>query len=317
MSERRTVTVRGDRPYDVVIGHHLLGELPGVLGTNVRRVLVVHPAALATTADTIIEDLRAAGYETFGAQVPDAEEAKTAQVAAFCWGVLGQADFTRSDAIVAVGGGATTDLGGFVAATWLRGIQVVHVPTTVLAMVDAAVGGKTGINTAEGKNLVGAFHPPAGVLCDLASLASMAPFDFVAGLAEIVKAGFIADPRILELVEANVDLLKDPVAASSSDVLLELVERAIAVKARVVGRTCARPGCGRSSTTGTRSATPWSTSSGTSGGTAPRCPWAWCSSPSWPGWRARCPTRSSTGTARSSRPWVCRRRTAATAGSGC
>lgn len=235
MSERRTVTVRGDRPYDVVIGHHLLGELPGVLGTNVRRVLVVHPTALATTADTIIEDLRAAGYETFGAQVPDAEEAKTAQVAAFCWGVLGQADFTRSDAIVAVGGGATTDLGGFVAATWLRGIQVVHVPTTVLAMVDAAVGGKTGINTAEGKNLVGAFHPPAGVLCDLASLASMAPFDFVAGLAEIVKAGFIADPRILELVEANVELLKDPVAASSSDVLLELVERAIAVKARVVG----------------------------------------------------------------------------------
>jgi 3-dehydroquinate synthase len=234
-SEHRRVTVHGERPYDVVIGRHLLGELPALLGTNVRRVLVVHPAALATTADTILADLRAAGYEAFGAQVPDAEEAKTAQVAAFCWGVLGQADFTRTDAVVAVGGGATTDLGGFVAATWLRGIQVVQVPTTVLAMVDAAVGGKTGINTAEGKNLVGAFHPPAGVLCDLASLESMAPFDFVAGLAEIVKAGFIADPRILELVEANVDLLKDPAAAARSDVLLELVERAIVVKAKVVG----------------------------------------------------------------------------------
>ncbi|WP_029287173.1 3-dehydroquinate synthase [Cellulomonas sp. HZM] len=228
-----TVHVGGGQPYDVLIGHNLLGELPALVG-DARRVLVVHPAALATTADTVIEDLRAQGYEAFGAEVPDAEEAKTAQVAAFLWGVLGQADFTRSDAVVAVGGGATTDLGGFVAATWLRGIKVVQVPTTLLAMVDAAVGGKTGINTAEGKNLVGAFHPPAGVLCDLAALASMSPHDFVAGLAEVVKCGFIADPVILDLVEANVELLRDPVAASGSDVLLELVERAVAVKARVV-----------------------------------------------------------------------------------
>jgi 3-dehydroquinate synthase len=235
MSETRTVTVAGDRPYDVVIGHHLLGALPGLLGPDVRRVLVVHPAALATTADAVRADLLEHGYEAFLAEVPNAEEAKTAQVAAFLWQVLGQADFTRTDAVVAVGGGATTDLGGFVAATWLRGITVVQVPTTLLAMVDAAVGGKTGINTAEGKNLVGAFHPPAGVLCDLAALASLPRHDFVAGLAEVVKCGFIADPRILELVEANVELLKDPVAAASSDVLLELVERAVAVKARVVG----------------------------------------------------------------------------------
>ncbi|RHA39236.1 3-dehydroquinate synthase [Cellulomonas rhizosphaerae] len=230
-----TVTVDGAQPYDVLIGHHLLGELPAMIGRDAKRVLVVHPAALATTADIVIEDLRAAGYEAFGAEVPDAEEAKTAQVTAFLWGVLGQADFTRSDAVVAVGGGATTDLGGFVAATWLRGIKVVQVPTTLLAMVDAAVGGKTGINTAEGKNLVGSFHPPAGVLCDLAALASMPKHDFVAGLAEVVKCGFIADPQILELVEANVEVLTDPVAASTSPVLAELVERAVAVKARVVG----------------------------------------------------------------------------------
>jgi len=235
VSDVRRVTVRGEQPYDVVIGRNLLGELPGTLGEKVRRVLVVHPAALATTADVIIEELRGHGYETFGAQVPDAEEAKTSQVAAFLWGVLGQADFTRSDAVVAVGGGATTDLGGFVAATWLRGIRVVQVPTTVLAMVDAAVGGKTGINTPEGKNLVGAFHPPAAVLCDLAALESMQRFDFVAGLAEVVKAGFIADPRILELVEGDVALLQDPVAAARSDVLVELVERAVRVKADVVG----------------------------------------------------------------------------------
>ncbi|MBO9556545.1 3-dehydroquinate synthase [Cellulomonas sp.] len=232
---RRTVPVAGAQPYDVVIGRHLLGSLPALLGRSTRRVLVVHPAALSASADAVREDLLAQGYETFVAEVPDAEEAKTAQVAAFLWGVLGQADFTRTDAVVALGGGATTDLGGFVAATWLRGIRVVQVPTTLLAMVDAAVGGKTGINTAEGKNLVGAFHPPAGVLCDLAALESLPKHDFVAGLAEVVKCGFIADPHILRLVEDNTALLTDPVAAASSSVLHELVERAVAVKARVVG----------------------------------------------------------------------------------
>ncbi|WP_432456439.1 3-dehydroquinate synthase [Cellulomonas iranensis] len=235
MSGEQTVRVAGEQPYDVVIGRHLLGRLPDMLGDGVQRVLVVHPAALAASADAVREDLLAHGYEAYVAQVPDAEEQKTAQVAAFLWGVLGQAGFTRSDAVVGLGGGATTDLAGFVAATWLRGVRVVQVPTTVLAMVDAAVGGKTGINTAEGKNLVGAFHPPAGVLCDLAALESMSPHDFVAGLAEIVKCGFIDDPRILELVEEHTALLRDPAAAASSPVLAELVERAVRTKARVVG----------------------------------------------------------------------------------
>lgn len=230
-----TITVEGDRPYDVVVGHHLLGELPRLLGEGVRRVLIIHPGALATSAEAVREDLLAQGYEAFLAEVPEAEEAKTAQVAAFCWQVLGQAEFTRSDAVVGLGGGATTDLAGFVAATWLRGIKVVHVPTTLLAMVDAAVGGKTGINTAEGKNLVGAFHTPAGVLCDLNSLRTLDRHDRTAGLAEVVKTGFIADERILELVAA------DPAALTAEEptgdawgTLRELVERSIAVKARVV-----------------------------------------------------------------------------------
>lgn len=230
-----TITVEGDRPYDVVVGHHLLGELPRLLGDGVRRVLIIHPGALATSAEAVREDLLAQGYEAFLAEVPEAEEAKTAQVAAFCWQVLGQAEFTRSDAVVGLGGGATTDLAGFVAATWLRGIKVVHVPTTLLAMVDAAVGGKTGINTAEGKNLVGAFHTPAGVLCDLNSLRTLDRHDRTAGLAEVVKTGFIADERILELVAA------DPAALTAEEptgdawgTLRELVERSIAVKARVV-----------------------------------------------------------------------------------
>jgi 3-dehydroquinate synthase len=246
MTSPARVTVHGDKPYDVVIGRHLLDELPGMLGRDVRRVLVMHPASLEATGEAVREDLAAQGYEAFAVELPDAEEQKTAQVAAFCWQVLGQADFTRSDAIVSVGGGATTDLAGFVAATWLRGIRVVHVPTTLLAMVDAAVGGKTGINTAEGKNLVGAFHPPAGVLCDLAALESLDRWDLVAGLAEVVKTGFIADPRILELVEEHADALREwgtrETADATWDVLAELVERSVAVKARVVGEDLTEQG---------------------------------------------------------------------------
>ncbi|MFZ5869631.1 MAG: 3-dehydroquinate synthase [Actinomycetota bacterium] len=233
MSQEPTrITVSGDVPYDVVVGHGLLGELPALLGRDVQRVLVVHPRALRTTGEAVRDDLAAQGFQSFAAEVPDAEEAKSAEVAAFLWGVLGQAGFTRSDAVVGVGGGAVTDLAGFVAATWLRGVRVVHVPTTLLGMVDAAVGGKTGINTAEGKNLVGAFHPPAGVLCDLDTLRTLPRHDLLAGMAEVVKCGFVADPRILELIEA------DPEAVGRWDapVVRELVERAVQVKADVVGK---------------------------------------------------------------------------------
>ncbi|CAN5509252.1 hypothetical protein BH11ACT8_BH11ACT8_26750 [soil metagenome] len=132
--------------------------------------------------------------------------------------------------MVTLGGGATTDLGGFVAASWLRGVRVVHIPTTLLAMVDAAVGGKTGINTESGKNLVGAFHEPSGVLCDLSLLETLPAVELVAGLGEVVKCGFIADPEILRLVEET-----DPAdLVPSSPVLRELVERAIRVKIDVV-----------------------------------------------------------------------------------
>ncbi len=230
MSEPTTIHVGGDAPYDVVVGTGLLGELPGLLGPRVQRVAVIHPRALRATGDAIREDLQEQGYDAVLLEVPDAEDAKTAEVAAFCWSALGQSGFTRSDAVLGVGGGATTDLAGFVGATWLRGVRVVLVPTTLLAMVDAAVGGKTGINTAQGKNLVGAFHPPAGVLCDLATLEALPRNDYVSGLAEVVKAGFIADPRILELVEADPEAATRPDGASSR----ELIERAIQVKAEVV-----------------------------------------------------------------------------------
>ncbi|WP_241780623.1 iron-containing alcohol dehydrogenase, partial [Streptomyces wadayamensis] len=137
----------GTDPYEVLIGRRLLGELPGLIGEQARRVAVIHPEALAETGEALRADLADQGYEAIAVQVPNAEEAKTAEVAAYCWKALGQSGFTRTDVIVGVGGGATTDLAGFVAASWLRGVRWVAVPTTVLAMVDAAVGGKTGINT--------------------------------------------------------------------------------------------------------------------------------------------------------------------------
>lgn len=223
----------GRDAYDVLVGHDLVGALPGLLPgllPGVRRVLVVHPHGLAALGGAVRAGLLDAGFEVHAAPVPDGEAAKTAGVLADCWGVLGRAGFTRTDAVVGVGGGAVTDLAGFVAASWLRGVRVVQVPTTLLAMVDAAVGGKTGINTAEGKNLVGAFHPPSGVLCDLDVLGTLPPSDLAAGLAEVVKTGFIADPVILDLVEADRAAATTP----GSPVLRELVERSVAVKARVV-----------------------------------------------------------------------------------
>lgn len=220
--------VAGASRYDVVVGHALGHRLPAMLGDQVARVAVVRPAALGAVVESLLPFLEA--YDVLDLPVPDGEAAKTADVAADCWRSLGEAGFTRSDAVVTVGGGATTDLGGFVAATWLRGVPVVHVPTSLLGMVDAAVGGKTGINTGAGKNLVGSFHEPAGVLCDLDHLESLPRAELIAGLGEVVKCGFIADPAILELIEQH-----DPAALSpGSPVLRELVERAIGVKIDVV-----------------------------------------------------------------------------------
>lgn len=221
--------VGGASPYDVVVGARLIDRLPVLLGAGVQRVAVICTAMTAELMAPWLDSLSAA-YDVLVLPIPVGEEAKSAAVAGSCWEALGRAGFTRSDAVVAIGGGATTDLGGFVAATWLRGVRVVHVPTTLLAMVDAAIGGKTGINTGSGKNLVGSFHEPSGVLCDLALLETLPREELIAGLGEIVKCGFIADPEILSLLEQT-----DPEAlTATSPVLRELVERAIQVKIDIV-----------------------------------------------------------------------------------
>lgn len=222
----------GSPDYDVRIGTGLLGELPGMLGDGVRTVLLVSTRSVAGLAADVTERLRDSGKVVVSAVVPDGESGKSSQVAADLWSRAGQAEMTRSDAVVGLGGGAVTDLAGFVAATWLRGVRVIQIPTTMLGMVDAAVGGKTGINSPEGKNLVGAFHPPAGVICDLSTLATLPSADLRAGLAEVVKCGFIADPVILDLVEQN----PEQAQRHDSDVTAELVSRAIQVKADVVSQ---------------------------------------------------------------------------------
>ena len=252
------------------------------------------PRGAAATGEALREDLAGQGYEAVAIQVPDAEEAKTAEVAAYCWKALGQSGFTRTDVIVGVGGGATTDLAGLRRRHLAARGALVAVPTTLLAMVDAAVGGKTGINTAEGKNLVGAFHPPAGVLCDLAALDSLPVNDYVSGLAEVIKAGFIADPAILDLIEADPQAARTPTARTPPS----------SSSARSRSRPTWSPPtsrsrvCARSSTTGTPSPTPSRRTSATSGGTARPSPSAWSSPPNWAGSPAAWTTRPPTGTAR-------------------
>jgi len=224
-----TVQVAVDPPYPVIIGTGLLGELSTRLADR-HRVAILHQPVLAQTAESIRKDLAGKGVDAHRIEIPDAEAGKDLPVVGFIWEVLGRIGVDRKDALVSLGGGAATDVAGFAAATWLRGVSIAHVPTTLLGMVDAAIGGKTGINTDAGKNLVGAFHQPIAVLVDLATLKTLPRNELVAGMAEVVKAGFIADPVILDLIEADPQAAIDP----AGDVLPELIRRAVTVKAEVV-----------------------------------------------------------------------------------
>jgi len=222
------IRVATAQPYDVVVGRDLQREFLTAVGSG--TVAIVHQPTVVDRAEALRVALEAAGADANRIEVPDAEDGKTLAVVGFCWDILGRIGLDRTGTIVALGGGAVTDLAGFIAATWLRGVRVVQVPTTLLAMVDAAVGGKTGINTEVGKNLVGAFHEPAAVLVDLETCQTLPKAELVAGMAEVIKAGFIADPIILDRIEADPAAALDP----AGPVLAELVSRAIRVKADVV-----------------------------------------------------------------------------------
>jgi len=224
------IAVGGERPYEAVVGTGVLDELPSLIGARARNVVVVYATSLSAIAAAVGRSIAAAGYSVATEPVPDGEAAKEIGVAAGLWRRLAEAGVGRDDAIVGIGGGAVTDLAGFVAATWLRGVRIVLVPTTLLCMIDAAIGGKTAINTADGKNLVGAFSPPAGVLADPSVLTSLPPAEYVSGLAEVIKAGFIADPVILDLIESDPEAAARPAGPHER----ELIERSIAMKAVVV-----------------------------------------------------------------------------------
>ena len=180
-----------DRTYPVLVGPGVRAELASVLPASAGRVAVVTQAGIGVSVDPGCE------HRTF--EIPDGEATKTlATVERLCrdWATWG---LTRADVVVAVGGGLVTDLAGFAAASYHRGVPVVHVPTTLLGMVDAAIGGKTGVNLPEGKNLVGAFWQPAAVLCDTDVLATLPPREVRSGQGELAKYHFLADTDLLAL----------------------------------------------------------------------------------------------------------------------
>lgn len=227
------IVVAANPPYPVLVGSDTTRETIGEVSLSGRKIFLI--ASPHVDVSPVEQRLKESGKEVHVRVVPAGEEAKTLEVAAQLWDDVASLGLGRADHIVTVGGGATTDLGGFIAATWLRGIGVIHVPTTVLAMVDAAVGGKTGINSVAGKNLIGAFHNPLLVLADLDWLRTLPQEEYAAGLAEVAKCGFIADPRILEIIENNPSIVDHTWGTGvGASVLRELIERAIEVKARVV-----------------------------------------------------------------------------------
>jgi 3-dehydroquinate synthase len=219
------ITVDAERSYSISLTNSWNTELASLFVGRARVAVIV---SKGFSPD--LTGLRGLDSELHVFEVPDGEDAKNIETLNKVWNWLGAAGFTRSDLIVGIGGGAITDLAGFAAATWLRGVDWIAVPTSLAGMVDAAVGGKTGINSDYGKNLIGAFHSPTAVLIDTIFLQTLSDRDFSAGMAEVLKCGFIADSKILALAaDHSVASLR-----KNSDVMAELIHRAVSVKAAVV-----------------------------------------------------------------------------------
>ncbi len=218
------ISVTAELNYEVHIGADWRPYVEAIFATH-QKVLIIAPAFIASSAELhlLVESPHHHLLVT-----PEGEAQKDYATAEKVWNFLGEMDFGRTDAIIAIGGGATTDLAGFVAATWLRGIAWYAVPTTLAGMVDAAIGGKTAINTGSGKNLVGSFYSPQSVCADMRWLETLSDRDFAAGLAEVIKTGYIRDLSILTLLD-SVDSI-----AMVREHALDLVAKSVAVKAIVV-----------------------------------------------------------------------------------
>lgn len=224
----RQIEVGGAVPYTVQVGAGLLGtaQIPQ------RQVALIHPVDLP---GEFVQRVQQHIQPVVTLSVPARDECKTLTVFADCLSQLAQVALPRDSAVIGLGGGACTDLAGFVAASYLRGVAFYTMPTTLLGMVDAAVGGKTGVNLPEGKNLVGAFWPPRAVWCDTDTLATLPPAVFREGAAEAFKHGLIQDPSLLERV-LNAEF------SPSGPLLEDTLADAIAVKAGVVTRDLTEQG---------------------------------------------------------------------------
>src|SRR5262247_2723575 len=224
-----------ERSYDITIADGALsqtGEIArAALGGKTRRLAIIsNPKVHALFGKIVERSLKRAGFATLTHLIGDGERAKSLRTAERAWGFLIANRFERSDGVIALGGGVVGDLAGFVAATFLRGVNYVQIPTTLLAQIDSSVGGKTAVNHALGKNLIGAFHQPSLVVIDPEVLGSLSPRQFKAGLYEAIKYGVIRDRRLFNRVTRNVELLKklDPIE------LEHLIARCCAIKAMVV-----------------------------------------------------------------------------------
>ena len=213
----KIIEIVADRNYRVVVGANALDEIKAITASH-RRVLLIAPSNL-------IKLFKIKGSKNLSViSTPSGENQKNIKVLESVWRKCSAIGLERSDAIIGFGGGATTDLAGFAAATWLRGVDWYAIPTSLAGMVDAAIGGKTGINAQSGKNLIGSFYSPSGVFIDIKYLSKLPNRDLSAGLAEVIKCGFISDYKILNLVQDDIlDFEK-------------LISRAVKVKANVVAR---------------------------------------------------------------------------------
>ncbi|MEP4652637.1 MAG: 3-dehydroquinate synthase family protein [Ilumatobacter sp.] len=211
---RRVTVPLVDRSYDVIVGNGSIAELPDLVPTSARRVAVVTQAGIPVQFREIGAYLP--DHDVHVVEIGDGEAAKSLATIENLMRSFAQIGLTRNDVVVGVGGGMVTDVAGFAAASWHRGIPVVHVSTTLLGMVDAAIGGKTGVNLPEGKNLVGAFWQPTGVVCDLDALATLPPREMRCGLGEMAKYHFLTGDDLLAMA------------------LDERIARCIEIKAEVV-----------------------------------------------------------------------------------
>ncbi len=238
-AEHRTVSVQlGPRSYEIEISTGRLASCGESIslwaeerGLSARQAVVITDANVRTPyAETVAASLRDAGWDATLADVPAGENSKSLDVVWRLYDELVAIEAGRQTLVVAVGGGVVGDLAGLVAATYTRGVPFVQIPTTLLAQVDSSVGGKVGVNHAHGKNLIGAFHQPIGVVIDTTVLESLPARDYRSGLAEVIKYGVILDEEFFDFLEQNIQGLNDREPA----ILQHIIARSCELKAQVV-----------------------------------------------------------------------------------